>query len=39
MFIRKNAFLCITNKDYEHAQKVFEEFKLINLVDCHDLYV
>ena len=29
----------ITNKDYMHAQKVFEEFKLKNLGDYHDLYV
>ena len=29
----------ITNKDYVHAQKVFEEFKLKNLDDYHDLYV
>ena len=39
MFIKKNPFLCITNKDHEPAQKVVEEFKLINLGDCHDLYV
>ena len=29
----------ITDKDYVHAQKVFEEFKLKNLGDYHDLYV
>ena len=29
----------ITNKDYAHAQKVFEESKLKNFGDCHDLYV
>ena len=29
----------ITNKDYAHAQKVFEEFKLKNLGDYHGLYV
>ena len=29
----------ITNEDYTHAQKVFEEFKLKNLDDYHDLYV
>ena len=29
----------ITDKDYAHAQKVFEEFKLKNLGDYHDLYV
>ena len=29
----------ITNKDYIHAQKVFEEFKLKTLGDYHDLSV
>ena len=29
----------ITDKDYGHAQKVFEEFKLKNQGDYHDLYV
>ena len=29
----------ITDKDYAHAQKVFEEFKLKNLSDYHDFYV
>ena len=29
----------ITDKDYTHAQKVFEEFNLKNLGDYHDLYV
>ena len=29
----------ITNKDYTHAQKVFEEFKLKTLGDYHDLSV
>ena len=29
----------ITHKNYVHAQKVFEEFKLKNLSDYHDLYV
>ena len=29
----------ITDEDYIHAQKVFEEFKLKNLDECHDLYV
>ena len=29
----------ITDKDYAHAQKVFEEFKLKNLGDYHGLYV
>ena len=41
----KKAFyseLClenITDEDYIHAQKVFEEFKLKNLCEYHDLYV
>ena len=29
----------ITDKDYTHAQKIFEEFKLNNLDDYNDLYV
>ena len=29
----------ITHTDYGHAQKVFEEFKLKNRGDYHDLYV
>ena len=29
----------ITDEDYTHAQKVFEEFNLKNLSDYHDLYV
>ena len=29
----------ITDKDYTHAQKVFEQLKLKNLGDYHDLYV
>ena len=29
----------ITDKDYAHAQKVFEEFKLKNLGNYYDLYV
>ena len=29
----------IINEDYTHAQKVFEEFKLKNLSDYHELYV
>ena len=29
----------ITDKDYAHAQTVFEEFKLKNLGDYYDLYV
>ena len=28
-----------TIEDYIHAQKVFEEFKLTNLGEYHDLYV
>ena len=41
----KKAFYCqlylkdITNKDYTHAQKVFEELGLKNLGDYRDLYV
>ena len=41
----KKAFyseLCledITDEDYSHAQKVFEELKLKNIGDYHDLYV
>ena len=29
----------ITDKDYIHAQKIFEELELKNLGDYHDLYV
>ena len=29
----------ITDKDYAHAQLIFEELKLKNLGDYHDLYV
>ena len=29
----------ITDKDYEHAQKVWEIFEIKNLGDYHDLYV
>ena len=29
----------ITDKDYEHAQKVQEVFKIKNLGEYHDLYV
>ena len=29
----------ITDEDYTHAQKVFEEFKFKNLSEYHDLYV
>ena len=28
----------ITNEDYIHAQKVFEEFEIKNLGEYHDLY-
>ena len=27
----------ITDKDYTHAQKLFEEFGLKNIGDCYDL--
>ena len=38
--IKKRRYLeNITDKDYIHAQKVFEEFKLKNLGKYHDLYV
>ena len=29
----------ITNEDYIHAEKVFEEFKLKNQIEYHDLYL
>ena len=29
----------ITDEDYTHAQKLFEEFNLKNLGDYHDMYV
>ena len=29
----------ITDEDYIHAQKVFEEFNIRNLGEYHDLYV
>ena len=29
----------ITDIDYSHAKKVFKEFKLKGLGECHDLYV
>ena len=41
----KKSFYCelnledIIDKDYAHAQNVFEEFKVKNLGDYHDLYV
>ena len=28
----------ITDKDYKHTQRVYEEFKLKNLGNYHDLY-
>ena len=38
-FYSELYFEVITDKDYAHAQKVFEEFNLKNLSDYHDLYV
>ena len=38
-FYRELYLEDITNKDYTHAQKVFEEFKLKNLGDYHNLSV
>ena len=41
----KEDFYCslnmedITDIDYRLAKKVFKEFKISNLGDCHDLYV
>ena len=29
----------ITDEEYLHVQKIFEELKLINLGEYHDLYV
>ena len=29
----------IADKDYKHTQRVYEEFKLKNLGNYHDLYV
>ena len=29
----------VTDKDYEHAQKVWEVFKIKNIGEYHDLYV
>ena len=38
-FIQQLYLEDITDKDYVHAQKVFEEFKLKNSGHYHDLYV
>ena len=38
-FYRELRLKDITDKDYTHAQKVSEEFKLKNLGNYHDLYV
>ena len=38
-WIVSRIYNCITDKDYTHAQKVFEEFKLKKLGDYNDLYV
>ena len=38
-FYSKSYLENITNEDYTHVQKVFEEFKLKNFGDYHDLYV
>ena len=38
-FYRELNLEDITDKDYAHAQKVFEELKLKNLGDYHNLYV
>ena len=38
-FYRKLYLEDITDEDYTHAQKVFEEFELKNLGEYHDLYV
>ena len=32
-------YMSVKDKDYTHAQKVFEEFKLKKLGNCHDFYV
>ena len=37
-FYSKLTLENITDKDYNHAQKVFEEY-CTNMGDCHDLYV
>ena len=29
----------ITDRDYEHVEKVWEAFKIKNRGECHDLYV
>ena len=38
-FYRELNLEDITDKDYEHYQKVWEEFGLENLGDYHDLYI
>ena len=38
-FYSKLSLQDITDEDYLHTQKVFEEFKLKNLGKYHDLYV
>ena len=38
-FYSQLNFEDITDKDYAHTQKVFQELKLKNLGDYHDLYV
>ena len=38
-FYSKSYLENITNEDYIHVQKVFEEFKLKNFGDYHDFYV
>ena len=38
-FYRELCLESNTDEDYTHAQKVFEELKLKNLGDYHDLYV
>ena len=38
-FCRELYLEDITDKDYTHTQKVFEELKVKNLSDHHDLYV
>ena len=38
-FYSELNFKKITNKDYMHTQKLFEEFKLKNLGNYHALYV